>query len=368
MKENNIQTGYRKHLVKSNVLIFVISFIWAIIFICTTNISHILDTRNVIRQVYYGKHTNVNGSTQQIRPLGRTNHTPVHHVDTGRIYVRQINRLGNNLFQMASMYAIAKRTNKIPVLRKTFLSLQHLFPNIWMYFDFGEPRQNIINITEMGHATLDTALLTLEQGDYQVCCYMQSWKYFDGYNEDIRNMFQFEHSLVKIADRYLKLIKYKINGSRSVTFVGVHVRRGDMVNSWTIGEGYLVGTLTYIQQAMDYFRKSYKHVLFIVTSDNLDWCRTNLKYKDVHIPKHDRGHVDDFVLLSQCNHTIMTVGTFGWWAGWLAGGIVVHFSQPASPGSNLMKGFNDNFTDFFPANWISKGEPEHILKKLNSSK
>ncbi len=163
-------------------------------------------------------------------------------------------------------------------------------------------------------------------------------------------MFQFEYSLIKMADRYLQLLKYKVTNGHKLIFVGVHAKRGDMMSFVGSSYGYHMAKLSYIQEAMNYFRTSYKNVLFIVTSDDLDWYRTNLKYKDVHIPKHDRGQIDDFVLLCQCNHTIMTVGTFGWCAGWLEGGTIVHFLQPASPGSKLIKSFNDNYTDFFPNN------------------
>ncbi len=101
---------------------------------------------------------------QVIHPQCLIEHT---YVVTGWLYVRYHNRLGNNLFQITSTYAIAKKTKKIPGLSKPFL----------MYFDIGEPGQDIAEITEIGHYW--TLLVTLGLGNYQVCCYMQSWKYLD---------------------------------------------------------------------------------------------------------------------------------------------------------------------------------------------
>jgi hypothetical protein len=39
----------------------------------------------------------------------------------------------------------------------------------------------------------------------------------------------------------------------------------------------------------------------------------------------------DFALLIQCNHTIMTIGTYGFWAACLAGGDTVYLANFAQP-------------------------------------
>ncbi|VDH94561.1 Hypothetical predicted protein, partial [Mytilus galloprovincialis] len=51
-----------------------------------------------------------------------------------------------------------------------------------------------------------------------------------------------------------------------------------------------------------------------------------------------------------CNHTTITVGSFGWWSGWLAGGEVTYFKWPATPGSGLETTMN--YTDYFYTGWI----------------
>ncbi|CAL4081759.1 unnamed protein product, partial [Meganyctiphanes norvegica] len=39
--------------------------------------------------------------------------------------------------------------------------------------------------------------------------------------------------------------------------------------------------------------------------------------------------IDDFALLASCSHSVMTVGSFGFWSGFLAGGSVVYAHVPA---------------------------------------
>ena len=54
--------------------------------------------------------------------------------------------------------------------------------------------------------------------------------------------------------------------------------------------------------------------------------------------------------LAKCNHVIMSVGTFGWWAGYFSGGDVIYFTPPFEAGSRLDKGYSEE--DFFPPKWI----------------
>ena len=50
----------------------------------------------------------------------------------------------------------------------------------------------------------------------------------------------------------------------------------------------------------------------------------------------------------------MSVGTFGWWAGWLGGGDVIYYTKPYAPGSPKDIGFSKE--DFFPLHWIGIGD------------
>ena len=71
---------------------------------------------------------------------------------------------------------------------------------------------------------------------------------------------------------------------KDIKFVGIHVRRsqfgdGDFekyIQSRSEGGFYL--SKAYFKTAMDYFRTKFsKKVIFIVSSDDQDWCIRNLK-------------------------------------------------------------------------------------------
>jgi hypothetical protein len=48
---------------------------------------------------------------------------------------------------------------------------------------------------------------------------------------------------------------------------------------------------------------------------------------DVFITPDSFFSGDDLATLALCEHTIVTAGSYGWWAAWLAGGNVVHDLQ-----------------------------------------
>jgi hypothetical protein len=61
----------------------------------------------------------------------------------------------------------------------------------------------------------------------------------------------------------------------------------------------------------------------------------------------------DFAALAACNASIMTTGTFGWWASFLAGGPVVSYAHP-------MMQLQFDADSYFPHDWmlLEEAEPE----------
>jgi len=60
----------------------------------------------------------------------------------------------------------------------------------------------------------------------------------------------------------------------------------------------------------------------------------------------------DMCSLTKCNHSIITVGSFGWWAAWLANGLTIYYKDIAMNGSEYRGDFSENMTDFFYPGWI----------------
>ena len=60
----------------------------------------------------------------------------------------------------------------------------------------------------------------------------------------------------------------------------------------------------------------------------------------------------DMASLASCDHSIITVGSFGWWTGWLTNGKVTYVKWPAKPNSTLIKQYSHDYSDYFYPNWV----------------
>lgn len=126
---------------------------------------------------------------------------------------------------------------------------------------------------------------------------------------------------------------------------------------------------------------NYRRIQFIVASDSIDWCKEKLNLHSVvsELMEYRRrqnssvanaidvevtysvGHSEgfDMVLLSSCDAVIMTTGTYGWWAAWLAEAQnskrTIYYGNWPRPGSYLSKIINKS--DFYPPHWVSFDAP-----------
>jgi galactoside 2-L-fucosyltransferase 1/2 len=271
--------------------------------------------------------------------------------NTGQITIHFRGRLGNEMFEYSAMLGAAMMNNLVP-----FITIRKgdIIPKV---FELGAPtvfedHKHFSKVLGESHGcgyenNLEHLDLKGERGKVRVTGYRQSWKYFYKYNETIRRHFTFKAKILKEASDVLN----KLKGARkNVTLVAVHIRRGDMISKGKQEYGYLVADKQYFDKSMSYFRNKYNNVLFIVCSDGMDWAKTALKAVN-HDVAFAEGNSDalDLAIMSRCHHTIMSVGSFGWWASWLAGGEVIYYKTPAKPGSSLAGAYI--YADYYPANW-----------------
>jgi len=123
---------------------------------------------------------------------------------------------------------------------------------------------------------------------------------------------------------YLTSLKKARGGAGELNFVGVHVRRTDYIQ-WVEKryQGHPVDENFFHHCMEEYRRKLGPETIFLVTSDDIPWCREHLAGQDVVFPELSRSRdpvIMDFLLLTQTNHTIYDYGSFGFWGAVLAGG------------------------------------------------
>jgi galactoside 2-L-fucosyltransferase 1/2 len=239
--------------------------------------------------------------------------------------VNLVGGLGNNLFMLASTIGIARKNNAIPCYTGT-----NKASNL-VTLDVKKCPQTYVKQSEKGYAKYTPFKI---KKSTTVGTYLQSYKYFKSPLFEIKqNMNSFGHDYVK-------------KHSNKATTVGIHVRRGDHLKY-----GYLnFPDDQYFKNAMQYFTDKYGDVQFFVASNDIPWCKKQSLFKDAHLVSEKHTAAQDMAILANCNHVIISIGTFGWWGGLLSGGEVVYSSEEFNLNHKINKG-NVIKDDYYPALW-----------------
>jgi galactoside 2-L-fucosyltransferase 1/2 len=183
--------------------------------------------------------------------------------------------------------------------------------------------------------------------DIELDGYLQSYKYFD---PKIRDTLRFDAQTTTFTTNYLQPFKHTI-------LVGIHVRRGDLV---LLGPSYFIRSppQSYFYNAMGHFRNTYDNVQFVITSDSIEWCLEQdlFKENDTHVVREKHTPSQDMAILAACDHIILSVGTFGWWAAYLGpdkrGGEILYYDSEFVLDHPTIRN-NVILTDYYPKTWTS---------------
>nr|XP_010349334.1 galactoside alpha-(1,2)-fucosyltransferase 2-like [Saimiri boliviensis boliviensis] len=261
---------------------------------------------------------------------------PRHLPREGLFTINSKGRLGNQMGEYATLYALAKLNGRpafipaqmhsalapifritLPVLHSSTASRipwQNYHLNDWMEEEYRHIPGRYVRLTG----------------------YPSSWTFYHHLRHEILQEFTLHDHVREEAQRFLRGLQAR--WAEQATFVGVHVRRGDYVHVMPrVWKGVLADR-GYLQRALDWFRARYHLPVFVVASDDMAWCRETINSSLGDVVFAGNGlqgsPARDFALLTQCNHTIITVGTFGTWAAYLTGGDTIYlanFTRPHSP-------------------------------------
>ncbi len=139
----------------------------------------------------------------------------------------------------------------------------------------------------------------------------QSEKYFMNIKDEVRKTFTFRNKLNEKNQRTSDYIK-------SSNSVSLHVRRGNYLRKPLFWGGC---NIEYYNKAINIIIERVENPIFFIFSDDMDWCRKNIKIKGHEITyvswnRGDESYVD-MQLMSSCKHNIMANSSFSWWSAWL---------------------------------------------------
>lgn len=135
--------------------------------------------------------------------------------------------------------------------------------------------------------------------------------YMKRYEDDIVNFF---NPKAEITSKNEKLMD-NIKNSESVC---VTIRRGDFLNN-QFKKNYYICNEEYFEKAIKRMKEEIPEAKFIIFSDDIEWCKQNLKVPEDSLFENDYNNIPEKILLmSSCKHFILSNSTFSWWCQFLS--------------------------------------------------
>lgn len=256
--------------------------------------------------------------------------------------VRISDGLGNQMFQYAFAYALAKKTGDQVLIDPLFwgtslrkyqleefkvTNTKRMISRGWDYLlGFGPRngrrfkdryRQHLIKknyqlIQEKQLMHCDESLFHPAKPSF----YMGFWQapgYFEAYYEELKKQFVRKTKLSEKAMDYLKEIQAEVS-------VALHIRRTDYVRQ----EGNAALGLEFYRDALSRMAEQAGEFRLFIFTDDKEFVKENFKLR-TYVLVEGISDLDEFELMRQCSHHIIANSTFSWWAAYLGenkGGIV----------------------------------------------
>jgi len=255
-------------------------------------------------------------------------------------------RLGNGMYEYSALLGLANITNRIPLLNRGFRDMTKLFTlstpidtriTRTKHFPHYYQRQLYINVEETAQNLRNMSKNVTLVG------YFQYFRFFSSVSKKIRKEFQFRVNIKQQVSTFFNTINVTDN---KITKVGIHIRRTDLNKPRPIELGFGPPPTNYFLNAMEFFRRKYENVHFVVCSDDIKWARKHLLGDDITFATNHTGALD-MAILASCDHVIVGNGSFSWWVGWLCTGSTVRYKWMPKYDSHLY-----NFTrgEYWPPN------------------
>lgn len=261
------------------------------------------------------------------------------------IYVNLLGRIGNVMFQIAAAATLAKKHNckliGIPTRYKVaepdncFLSeyLDQFKYTILRELDIcispPTPLGTIYMEPFFHYSPIEYSPQMFLKG------YFQSEKYFDPLL--IKNIFKIDHHTQNVLrKKYGEILDLP-------DLTSINIRRGDYLK---VQDQLPVCSLQYYNDAID---KMGRTKPYLITSDDLTWCRKNFK-GDMFYFAEKTNPTYDLYLQSLCKNNIISNSTFSWWGAWLNMHTNKMVIAPEKWFGPTYK--NHNTKDLIPEKWI----------------
>lgn len=246
-----------------------------------------------------------------------------------KICVELMSRLGNQMFQLATGYHLAKQYDKDLEIKERcdkgyeqysiILDNKTIVENTIGYYKIEEPKnQKMVDLS-----------IAKDNENVVIKGYFQSDKYFT--REDANELFPIPEEIKE---------KYKYLEDK----VCLSVRRGD----------YLQYPNLFISPSINWFKKCYEKYFdgkqVVIASDDINWCKNNFDFKNQEFIEND-DPVETLLIKAMCKNHIISPSSYAWWSAYLSNGKVV---APSDWVGKYLKQSKFNEEDKYVDGWIKE--------------
>ena len=226
-------------------------------------------------------------------------------------HLGHLGRLGNQMFQYASLRGIAARRGYDFGIPPSKFEDEWRSHQLFEVFDLPHlPRQNV-KYLDGGNAPVaqekffhfDQLLFDQCPNDVSLFGFFQSEKYFKHKEESIKEDFTFREHILEPCKEIAEGFENPVS---------LHVRRTD----------YLTNNANHHNLDLSYYEEALKHFddrQVIVFSDDPEWCKEQSLFSDDRfLVSESEDNKIDLCLMTFCTSHIIANSSFSWWGAWLA--------------------------------------------------
>lgn len=139
----------------------------------------------------------------------------------------------------------------------------------------------------------------------------ESEKYFEKFKKDIQEMFVPKEPRKDNNSQLYHIIE-------NTNSVCITIRRGDFLIDKFKNDFYIC-TPDYFKKAIYKMNKIVKNPQYVVFSDDVDWCKKNMKFPKNTLYESGNDEIWEKIrLMYSCKNFIISNSTFSWWAQYLS--------------------------------------------------
>lgn len=223
-------------------------------------------------------------------------------------YLGHLGRLGNQMFQYASLLGIANHKQYDYILPPNTMNHIHLYDcfeldnygkklSEWSSFERISPKLH----------TFDEEFFENCPPNVDILGFFQTEKYFSHIKEEIKKHFRFKENIVVESKNCFNKLCYDSN------VISLHIRLTDQLDHIIMRK---VG-FDYYEKALSCFDKDIPVLIF---SDDPKTCMRQTIFSGSRFSySQSQSQYIDMCMMTMCKYHIISNSTFAWWGAWLSG-------------------------------------------------